>query len=225
MTTATDLIRDCDHILLGFDGVLCTFDQDDQATADRLKILVSPGLPASVAASGDPFEVLDYAATCGTAAAVMVERQLRRLEMSTVIGALAMPGALTAARRLAAAGYTLTAISGLSTEVVRSVLSLHDLAGPIRRIAARTSASTPLPPDPHLLHQAMQALGASPQRCVLVAGSVNDLKAAAAADLPAIGYASTPAAAARLLKHGATAVIQNMAELASEGAPEFAWKL
>jgi phosphoglycolate phosphatase len=144
--------------------------------------------------------------------------------MSTVVNAPAVPGAVTAMRRLAAAGYTLTAVSGLSSEVVRSFFVLHDLGVPIRRIAARAGASTPVPPDPHLLRQAIQALGANPQQCVLVAGSVNDVKAAAAADVRAIAYSSTGAAASQFVKHGATMVIQDLAEVADAGAAEFAWK-
>jgi beta-phosphoglucomutase-like phosphatase (HAD superfamily) len=213
--TPIDLVRDRDHILVGFDGVLCAVQHDDAAIAERLRVLVSPGAPA---ATGDPFDVLRYAASCGAATAAAVERQLRRLELPTVAGAPVVPGAASAMRRLAAAGYTLTAISSLSIGVVRSYFALHDLGESVRRIAARTGPDTPLPPDPHLLNVAMRALGAGPERCVLIAGSAADVQAGVAAGVAVIGYAPAPAES-----HGAALVIRDMAELANAGAAEFTW--
>jgi phosphoglycolate phosphatase-like HAD superfamily hydrolase len=216
MTAVRDLLQDRDHILVGFDQVLCPVEYDGQAIADRLKILVGYGMPADIAASGDPFEVLRYAATCGAATASAVERQLRRLEMPTVTRVPVVPGAAKAMQRLGSAGYTLTVVSSLATDVVRSFFFRHDLGDCVRRIAARTSAGTPLPPDPHLLHQAMQTLGAGPHQCVMIAGAPADLQAAVAAEIPAIAFG--------FQAKGAALVVDDMADLAGAGAPDVLWK-
>jgi hypothetical protein len=47
MTTVKELIHDRDHILVGFDRVLCAVDHHGRVITDRLKILVSPGMPAN----------------------------------------------------------------------------------------------------------------------------------------------------------------------------------
>jgi phosphoglycolate phosphatase-like HAD superfamily hydrolase len=216
MTTVRDLLKDRDHILVGFEGVLCNVAHDDKAIADRLKILVGYGMPEQVKASGDPFEVLRYAATCGAATASAVERQLRRLELPTVTHRPPIPGAGKAMTRLAAAGNTLTAVSGLAADVVRSFFSLHDIGESVSRVAARVSADTPLPPDPHLVHQAMRSRGASPDQCVMIAGTMADIEAALAAEIPVIAFG--------LQAERAALVVHDMVDIASAGAADFTWR-
>jgi beta-phosphoglucomutase-like phosphatase (HAD superfamily) len=216
MTTVKDLIKDRDHLLVGFDGVLCAVAHNDKVIADRLKILVGYGMPAEVAACGDPFEVLRYAATCGAATASAVERQLRRLELPTVAHVPMIRGAGKAMQRLANTGITLTAVSSLAADVVRSYFALHDLGEFINRIAARTSADSPLPPDPHLVRQAMQSRGAGPDQCVMIAGTAADVQAATAAGIPVIAF-GLPAEDAAL-------VVTDMADLAAAGAPDLTWR-
>jgi beta-phosphoglucomutase-like phosphatase (HAD superfamily) len=216
MTTARELIEPRDHILVGFEGVLCAPEPGGKITADRLKILIGYDIPAKIAATEDPFEVLGFAATFGAATAHAVERQLCRLETPAVTSAPAIPGVVRAMERLAAAGNTLTVVSRLGADVVRTFLVLHDLGATIRRIAARAGATTPLPPDPHLVLQAMKSLGTSPEHCIMIAGTKADAKAAKAAAIPVITFG--------MRARGAALAVDDMADLANAGAPELTWR-
>jgi beta-phosphoglucomutase-like phosphatase (HAD superfamily) len=116
-----------------------------------------------------------------------VETQLSRLEAVAMASAPMTPGMADAVRDLHQSGFTVTAVSNNSAEVVRSFLVIHDLAPHIRRISARTSTDlTLLTPNPHLVEQAISSLGTSPQFCVMVANSPADIQAAEAASVTVI---------------------------------------
>jgi phosphoglycolate phosphatase-like HAD superfamily hydrolase len=189
-TDIRSLLDAADHVLVAFDGPLCAvFDQTAAgATAERLRVLLGADLPKKVARTGDPFDVLRYAISCGESTAHVVERQLSRLELEAVSRGEPADGALDAVHALHDTGHTVTAIGNTSTEAVRGFLGLHGLPNEVRRISARGSArTTKLLPDPFLLAEAVESLGTVPQRCLFIGASAADAEAGQAAGIPMLG--------------------------------------
>ncbi|MFD9895242.1 HAD family hydrolase [Amycolatopsis sp. NPDC059027] len=192
MVGVTELLADRDHVFVGFDGVVCTvFDTTGARTAaDRLKPLVGHVLPDEVAATGDPFAVLSYAASCGPNTADAVHRQLARLELEALVVAGPVPGSVELIGELAWRGFTVTAVGNQSMDAVRSHLSLHDLQYEVKRISARASGDPALLlPGTALIDAAVRGVGASPDQCVLIGGTPPELQAARAAGVATIAVA------------------------------------
>jgi HAD superfamily hydrolase (TIGR01662 family) len=215
--TAADVLAVVDHVLLDFDGPVCAVfggHLSDRDVADRLKVLVGSDLPHEVRATNDPFEVLKYAASCGPKTGGVVEAQLRRLETEAVVSAPTTPGVVDALRHLNNAGYTVTIVSNNSASAVRAFLTVHDLAGFVRGIAARTfSDPSLLKPNPYLVNMAVRGRGTTPDRCVLVGDSSTDIDAAQSTGVPVIAYANKPGKLEQFRARHADAVITSMMEL------------
>lgn len=206
------LLAERDHVLLGFDGPVCTMfggPPSARDIADRLKVLLGRGLPPDVADSGDPFDILRYAVSCGPATAKVVETQLTRLELEAVAAAVETEGLAPALAVLHDRGFTITVVSNHSTEAVKAFLVVHELTRYVRRASARVQPDPErFMPNPFLIENAMRALGASPGSCFAVLGSATDIEAAHAAQVPIVGYATDPG----LLRDGDT-TIEHLTEL------------
>ncbi|WP_410656537.1 HAD family hydrolase [Amycolatopsis sp. lyj-112] len=218
MTGVKELMQEKDHVFLDFDGPVCDVFAELPAreVADRLKRLVGPDLPAEVAASADPFDVLAYAVSCGPNAAHVVERQLSRLEGEAVSLIAPAPGALETIREWGAQGFTVTIVSNNSVDAIRSFLTVHELTSHVRRISARTTSDPDhLKPNPTLLQAAMRALGASPGQCVMIGDSVADILAARAAGIASIALASASEKRKRLAALDPDALVTDLTDLRS----------
>jgi phosphoglycolate phosphatase-like HAD superfamily hydrolase len=208
----TSLLHAADHVLIAFDGPLCTvFDPSAaRATAERLRLLLGPDLPRKVARTNDPFEVLRYAITCGENTAYVLERQLTRLEGEAMSVRVPTDGAIEAVHGLHDTGHTVTAIGNTSTEVIRGFLGLHGLWNEVRRISARGSSRTAkLLPEPFLLDEAIEALGTEARRCVFIGTSAQDAEAGRAAGVPMLGCGRD------FPRKQAAVVVESMTELAT----------
>jgi beta-phosphoglucomutase-like phosphatase (HAD superfamily) len=195
------LLNEADHVLIAFDGPLCTvFDPNAaRSAAQRLRILLGPDLPRSVARTADPFEVLRYAGTCGEHTAHVVERQLSWLEAEAVASGQAAEGAVDAVHTLHLCGHTVTVVGNQSVEAIRSFVVVHDLVDEVRWISARgIGRTTKLLPDPFLLTEAVEALGTVPRRCLFVGASAEHAEAGAAAGMPVLRIGKTIAAMSEL---------------------------
>ncbi|HEY4022050.1 MAG TPA: HAD hydrolase-like protein [Pseudonocardiaceae bacterium] len=202
------LLRAADHVLIAFDGPLCTaFDPTwCQSAAERLRIMLGEDLPRAVRKTDDPFEVLRYAVSCGESTAQVFERQLYRLELEAALVTQPTEGALDAVRSLFGSGHTVTVIGNQSTEAILGFLGLHGVRTEVRRISARgSSRTTALLPDPFLLTEAVAALGTTSERCVFIGMSVADVEAGRSAGIPVVRYG-------RALR-GVAATIESMADL------------
>ena len=211
--TIAKLLAERDHILLDVDGPLCAvFDGDITAAdmTDRLRSLLGSPLPADIEATTNPYDILRYAASYGPATAHTIEKQLYRFEMQALMSAPATPDADAVIHALYQAGNTVTIVSDLSADAIRSFLILHDLGSSVRRISARTHPETALKPNPFLIEQAITAMGTSPRYCVLIGSSVADVEAAKAAGTAVIAYTDQ---LTEFLALGVDAVIEDMAEL------------
>ena len=119
------LLHEADHVLIAFDGPLCTVFEpgEARATAERLRLLLGANLPRTVARTGDPFEVLRYAASCGENTGYILERQLATYESEAVAFGPATDGAEDAVRSLYASGHSVTAIGNQSVYAIRAFLA------------------------------------------------------------------------------------------------------
>jgi HAD superfamily hydrolase (TIGR01662 family) len=188
----TSLLAGRQHILLDFDGPVCAVFGAVSArdTAQQLAAsLTSRGvrLPAGVADTDDPFDVLRAAGHAAKAAEVL----LRDLELRAVRAAPLTPGIRDALNTLNAAGHTITIVSNNSDAAVRALLAGHQLAPPISAVVARTEPDPGLlKPHPHLVQRAIELLRTTPDACVLIGDSTTDILAARAAGTAVIAYAN-----------------------------------
>ncbi|AUI63355.1 HAD family hydrolase [Amycolatopsis sp. BJA-103] len=220
MTGVKELLQEKDHVFLDFDGPVCDVFAELPAreVADRLKRLVGPDLPADVRATADPFDVLEYAWSCGPNTAHVVERQLSRLEGEAVSQIAPAPGAQETIREWAAQGFTVTIVSNNSVDAIRSFLTVYELTEQVRRISARsTSDPGQLKPNPTLIEAAMRALGASPGQCVMIGDSAADVLAARAAGVASVALAVTPTKREALASVDPDALVSDLADLRSAG--------
>jgi len=158
---ATDLLDQRDHVLLDFDGPVCSVfggEISNVRAADCLRSIVKGAvLPAEIANGPDPFAVLRFSAQFENGARLAdVAAELERLEREAVRTA---PPTVAIARvldYLASAGHFVTIVSNNSAAAVADFLSRHGLERLARGIAARRSADPSLlKPAPYLVEQAM----------------------------------------------------------------------
>ncbi|GII52278.1 hypothetical protein Pth03_06670 [Planotetraspora thailandica] len=68
-------------------------------------------------------------------------------------------------------------------------------------------------PNPHLVQQVLDKLGADPKRTVLVGDSLSDIEAAKAAGVLSVGYANEPGKADQFATAGADVVVTRLIDL------------
>lgn len=183
------LLAEKEHVLLGFDGVICdVFDRHaKREVADRLRLMTGPRLPADIAGSGDPFDVLRFAIAHGRTMAWTVELELRRLEIAAVTRTPPLTGVRTALRSLRLAGHTVTIVTNTSADAVGAHVVRHGLGRFVTEISGRNSVDmAPLKPDPYLVRQAVLALSTRPDRCVMAVATPADARAARAAGIDVV---------------------------------------
>lgn len=214
------LLRTC-HLLIDFDGPVCSLfaGTPTASIATRLRTIIMRegfAMPPAIKNTGNWFEILGFAALTGPALAGQVESELAALESAAARTAAPAPGladVLTACRD---SGRRVAVVSNNSAAAIRAYLDMHQLAGQIGAVAARTGPDPAiLKPCPYLIKQAASELGAVPSACAMIGDSPSDIAAARSAQAPSIGYAATPEAAQQLLAAGADAITTTMADLAS----------
>jgi phosphoglycolate phosphatase len=215
-----DILSQTEHLLISFDGPVCSLFAGMAAShiADSLReVFAQDGVrvPSAIEQSGNWLEILSFAASVSHGQAARVESELTAMESAAVTTAVPTPyvhEVLTACRDSA---RPVAIISNHSAAAVHAYLILHDLYGQIRLTVARTGPDAGvLKPRPDLIELAVNGLGAQPQDCVLVGGSLTEIQAAHAAGVNSIGYARTPRDADDLANAGAGAIIVSMADLA-----------
>ncbi|MCO6005249.1 HAD family phosphatase [Actinoallomurus purpureus] len=205
------------HLLFDFDGPICSIFSGltAPATAAHLRELVTSqgiDIPSDAAASGDPFDVLRFAATISADLMHAVAAELRTMELRAVEVADATPHARQVIQRAHYDGRVIAAVSNNSREAVTRYLTTASLAPLFTAVIGRTDPDPRLlKPDPHLISQAVKELNAAPADCVLIGDSLSDIEGARSAGTLSIGYANKPGKLERFA--AADAVITNMAEL------------
>ncbi len=207
------------HLLLDFDGPICSiFAGLPAATiAARLRKLLGDHtqLPDDIARTEDPFEVFAYAATISEDLAARVEAEMTDQELAAVPTAAPTPYVHEVVTACQNSGRSITVVSNNSARTVHAYLTRHGLDDRISLVIARTNHNPALlKPSPHLITQAVDALGAEPGECALVGDSVTDIQAAHLARVHSIGYANEPGKRERFTAAGADAIINSLADLA-----------
>lgn len=216
-----ELLAPTRHVLLDFDGPICSMFAGitSTAVASRLsKVLTGAGItpPPEITETDDPFDILRYALARAPELTTTVETAFRAEEVAAATTAAPTPGAAETIQACHDTGRTVAIVSNNSDDAVHAYLTIHQLAGQIDYVSARTPADvTRLKPHPHLVTQAAQALHAEPATCVLVGDSITDIHAAHTAGVPAIGYANKTSKPPRFADTGTVAVITRMIDLAT----------
>jgi len=211
------LLRRAPAILLDFDGPVCKVFADRSATivADDLRrVLSERGQPVEAARGLGPHELLTYAATLGPAEAKAIEDKLERAELTAVATSTPTPGVtefLDACHRI---GKPVAIVSNNNADAIASYLARQQLSHFVEHVEGRDPANSHhMKPHPWTIKRALAQLSVQPSNCVLIGDAVTDLHAAAAADVPAIGYANRPTKVAPLEEAGALAVVTSMIDL------------
>ncbi|ACU34876.1 HAD family hydrolase [Actinosynnema mirum] len=209
-----------DALFLDFDGPICAVFSNFPAreVAAQLRGVLADGghtgLPDLIAASEDPFEVLEHAATLGAEEIRYTEAALRAHEVEAVTAAKPTAGAVELIRAWNGTGRPLAVVSNNSQAAVSTYLHLHDLAGLVHTVSARTEPEpSKLKPNPLLLHRASEAMAVPTVRCTLVGDSLTDLQAAHRARSRAIGYANKVGKSALFAAEHPSAITTSMTHL------------
>lgn len=185
---AEELLAECDHVLLAFDGPVAQLPS--VPAAERLRGLIADEpLPPEVARTGDPFAVIAHAAKIGPATQQALYDHLCRIDFEVVGAAVVTEGVRAALATLGAVGTRVTVVSGLHAEAVRSFLVVHGLDAHVHRVSARTGLDpATLPPAPDLV-----AAARAGDSCVFVCTHRVDLAAAAAAGISVLRHQTVAA--------------------------------
>jgi phosphoglycolate phosphatase len=224
--TLTKLLARTRYLLLDFDGPVCAIFAGRPARTvvhELLDIVSAAGAPTPepLTRTGDPFDVLRYAATVSPSLAGRVEDALRAAEIDAVGAAAPTPQATSVVRIWRNAGRAVAIVSNNATAAVESYLASRAID--VDLVVARTSCDpTLLKPNPYLVVKAIELLRAPPGSCVMLGDSMSDILAAREAGVPTIGYANKPGKLCALSDAGAAVVIDQMQTLADAAASAFA---
>jgi HAD superfamily hydrolase (TIGR01509 family) len=206
-------------LLFDFDGPICSIFAGLPASSiavDLRELVTHRGIdiPTEVTASGDPFDVLRFAATISADLMQAVADELRTMELRAVEVADATPHAHEVIEAARQAGRTIAAVSNNSREAVTRYLATAGLAPLFATIVGRIDPDPGLlKPNPHLISHAVKALGADTADCILIGDSLSDIDGAHNAGVLSIGYANKPGKLERFTTAQADAVITSMEEL------------
>jgi beta-phosphoglucomutase-like phosphatase (HAD superfamily) len=185
-------------------------------TADQLRAIVRTevnDLPPSVAKTGDPVEVLAYAATISPALATRVDAQLTEIETTVspdATGAAYLDDALAACRD---SGRSTAVIGRCSADAIQAHLAANGFPANIRGNGPTSYPPGHLDPLHELLTDTLHVLNAHPSECALITATIEGVQAAHDTGLQLIGYATTPTISDRLTAAGATCIIPSLADL------------
>ncbi|MGW3966843.1 HAD family hydrolase [Amycolatopsis sp. NPDC005003] len=219
---AAEVLARARALLLDFDGPVCSVFAGIPAStvANQLRgVLADCGhadLPEAIAASADPFDVFQYAATLGEDQARFVEVAFAAHEVEAISSATPTSGAHDLIEAWHESGRPLAIVSNNGTPAIGAYLDLYDLRRSISFVSARTGPNAALlKPSPYLLQQAVAALEVPPSESVFLGDSTSDMVAAKAAGTASIGYANKPGKGTKLVMAGADAVTEVIKGLAT----------
>ncbi|MFF1376833.1 SAV_2336 N-terminal domain-related protein [Streptomyces sp. NPDC058308] len=220
-----DLLRAVDSLILGFDGTLAHLYPGRTArdAARSLAALIAELRSPDAAESGDPLlpaggtasladdriHPLDILRAFARHPTLPPELHARLEAIELRAAATAKPpgpaGLLPDALRALAGpgGPRLAVATDVSPRAVTAYLAARGLPVPASAVHGRTPDLTLLMPDPDCLRRALDQLGSSPDRCVMVGSSAAEASAARSLGVPFIGLAADGGARRRLTDAGA----------------------
>ncbi|MFG1643803.1 HAD family hydrolase [Amycolatopsis sp. NPDC049252] len=197
--TPEETLTQATALLLDFDGPVCAvFAGIPVSTvADQLRQVLADGghanLPAPIATSEDPFDVLRYAAELSENDARLVEAAFTAHELEAVSTSTPTAGSHDLIKDWHASNRPIAIVSNNSVTAIQAYIDFYNLSSSIDYISARTGPDVRLlKPSPHLLNQASAALDVAPGDAVFIGDSLTDIEAARIAGVHSIGYANKP---------------------------------
>lgn len=218
----TDVMRPVRHVLLDFDGPVCSVFGELPAAevARRLAAAIDADLPVEDVGT-DPLALLTVFAERDPETLVAAEAQLRDLEIEAVETAPITPGGVDALHTFRATGRSVTIVSNNSQAAVVAFLAAHELDHLVAGVCSRQHPEPELlKPNPFLLRRAIVERNAEHEECVMVGDSLSDVQAARAAGVPVIAFANKPGKSQTFAKTSPSpdAVVAALAELTDAAA-------
>jgi HAD superfamily hydrolase (TIGR01509 family) len=213
------LFADAEAVLFDFDGPICSVFDGHPAPqiAGELRDLASairPDLADALEKASSPHDLL-LAAAGDPDLSAQLERALQDAEVRAVETALPTPGAAEALAACQASGKLVAVVSNNYAEAVVSYLARTRLSERVMHVEGRDAADpTLMKPSPHLIENAVKALGVRPAACVFIGDQTSDIAAGCAAGTRTVGYANKPGKAVALSVAGADVVVEAMTGIA-----------
>ncbi|MFJ5883261.1 HAD family hydrolase [Kitasatospora cineracea] len=218
-THLADLLRPARHVLLDFDGPVCSVFAGFPAPAvakslqEGLEVL-GWQRPVEEQDETDPLALLRLVAKHRLDLVSRADRQLTSLETEAVRSGRPNPGGEAVLRACAESGRAVSIVSNNATKAIESYLAAHDLARYVTRTVGRTPGDpASMKPNPRLLFEAMG--GREAQDFIFVGDAARDVEAGLAAGVGTIGYANKSGKRERLEAAGALVVVDSMDSIAS----------
>lgn len=216
MQTLDELAKATRHLLIDFDGPVCSVfagvPAPDVARQLRDTLTVAGfDLGRDAQDEDDPIEIFRQAARLGPDAAMTAQQLLTAYETRAIPTAEPAPGSadlITTARKT---GRTVTIVSNNSGPAIAAYLADHRLTGYIRGIVARDDSDPErMKPSPYRVSEAVRMLEADNADCTLIGDSTSDVMAGHLAGVAVIGYANKPGKAQALADVQAAATTDDL---------------
>lgn len=212
----TDVMRLVRHVLLDFDGPVCSVFGELPApeVAHRLAEAIDADLPADVVGT-DPLALLSVFAERGRDILLPAEAKLQDLELEAVGSAPITPGVVEALEAFRDTGRTVTIVSNNSQAAVEAFVADRGLVDLVTGVCSRQHPEPELlKPNPFLLRRAIVERDATQDECVMIGDSLTDIEAAQAAGVPMIALANKPGKSASFEDASPSVIVDNMGALA-----------
>jgi len=219
--TIQQIVRRSAHVLLDFDGPVCSIFAGLPAPAVaemyRAALRRMPmTLPAKVQGLDDPREVFRQVADLGPDVAETAQAILTKLETRASRAAQPTPGSAELMATAQATGRTVTIVSNNSSTAIAAYLGDHRLTRYVTAIVGRDEADPALmKPSPYRVRMAISQLDADPGQAFLVGDSATDVPAGRLAGVAVIGFANKPGKADLLAHAGADAVTTRLSDIST----------
>lgn len=220
MSEASKIVKAASAILLDFDGPVTRLMPPSVAApaadaARRGLFNAAVPVPKSLEKAKDHLEVLRYAGTLDRVAIRMTDDACIKAEIAAAATSEPTPGAREMLKAAARRGQEVVIVSNNAPEAIEEFLDRADLAGYIGLVIGRPPRRPDLmKPNPFTVRGVLTRLGITAGEAVMIGDSADDMQAARATGVPAVGFARTPSKVKALLDAGADDVTEDMATLA-----------
>ncbi|MFC5666171.1 HAD family hydrolase [Kitasatospora misakiensis] len=211
-----DVLRPVKHVLLDFDGPVCSVFAGLPApeVARRLREgLLATGAQPPAGAEGqcDPLALLRLVSDARPDLTEIADAALAELETEAVRVARPTPGGESVLHACARSGRLISVVSNNAGAAIEAYLAEHGLSDYVVGIFGRAPGDpSSMKPNPRLLLEAIETVGAGQEHCVFIGDAARDVEAGNAAGVPTIGYANKPGKNLKLATAGAVAVVESM---------------
>lgn len=207
-----ELVERARLVLFDFDGPVC--DVFAGLPAPKVARWLERHLPSKVP-TDDPLAILQSAATYGADVVEAVEHDLIMAELKAVDKAVATPGGLESISAALASGRGAGILSNNSSQAIVRYLKDTGFLIKITPVVGRKYARPDLmKPNPFPFRTALMGTEFDASETLFVGDSVSDIEVAHRVGAPVVAFANKPGKSEAFTLAGASAVIEDMTELA-----------